>query len=281
MPKRTMSRLSDFIGGRSLGEIYDAGWVPSVLQPFTEDYSDYIAPGSHVLDVVCGTGLMTLHAAGLAGPSGRAVGIDPTGPLLQMALQKAAPNPVEWHEIGVQAMPFEADSFDLVLCNQALQYMEDPESALDAMKKVVKTGGYILLSTWSPTEKQIPVNDFEKMIAKHISPEYSTIHAFTFGGMPRLKSLASAVDVNVVRAETIGRPTNYVSVAACVELMLGGAGRMLPDGTMAMGLFDPEDPIFARGVETLITELEVKWSSYTSEEGLTIPYYTDFIVLEK
>ena len=138
-------------------------------------------------------------------------------------------------------MPFEEDTFDVVLCNQGLEYMEDPLLSMEAMTRVVKPGGTVAVSVWSPTEKQIPVRDFEALIARYISPDVATIHAFTFGGLERLTSLATEAGLRLVSAETIDRPTTFESAAACAELMLAGAGRVLPDGTLGMGLFDLED----------------------------------------
>jgi ubiquinone/menaquinone biosynthesis C-methylase UbiE len=276
-----MSRLSDFVGDRSLGQIYDEGWVPAVLEPFKQDFENYISPGLEVLDVGCGTGFVTHYVSGIVGSDGRVVGIDPTDFLLERALLKPSENPIEWMNCTVEEMPFQANSFDVVVCNQALQYMEDPLKSLKAMKHVVKPNGIVVVSVWSPVELQVPVRDFEELIAKFISPEVATIHAFGFGGVDRLSSLAVKSDLEINSVKTISHPTVYNSVADCVELMLGGAGRMLPDGTMGMGLFDLEDPKYFEGVEDLIRTLEIEWSSYLAGDHLSVPYFSDLIVLKK
>ena len=88
-----MTRLSEFVGNRSLGQIYDEGWVPAVLDPFARDFTSYVSTGNVVLDVGCGTGLVTLYASEAAGPKGRVVGIDPTESLLEKARSKTATHP--------------------------------------------------------------------------------------------------------------------------------------------------------------------------------------------
>jgi SAM-dependent methyltransferase len=276
-----MTRLSDFVGNRSLGEIYDDGWVPAVLDPFARDFTSYVSSGDVVLDVGCGTGLVTLYASEAAGPEGRVVGIDPTDFLMQRARSKTPAHPIEWIDGSVEDAPFGDDTFDVVLCQQALQYMEDPLLSLKAMGRMLKPGGTLAVSIWSPVEAQVPVGDFEKLIARHLNPEFSTIHAFTFGGLDRITSLASEAGLTVVSAETVSRPTTYESVEACVELMLGGAGRLLPDGTLGMGLFDLEDPRYVQGVEDLIVTLEKQWGDYMQGDQLVVPYFTDVVVVHK
>jgi SAM-dependent methyltransferase len=234
-----------------------------------------------VLDVGCGTGLVTLYASEAAGPEGRVVGLDPTDALLQRARSKSPAHPIEWVHGGVEGAPFGEDTFDVVLCQQALQYMEDPLVGMKAMRRMVKPGGTVAVSIWSPVDTQVPVRDFEGLIARYVSPEVSTIHAFTFGGLERLTSLSSEAGLTLDSAETVSRPTTYDSVAACVELMLGGAGRVLPDGTLGMGLFDLDDRRYVKGVEDLIAALEKQWADYMQGDDLVVPYFTDVVVAHK
>ena len=276
-----MTRLSDFAGGRSLAQIYDEGWGPAVLEPFIKDLNEYISADDAVLDVGCGTGLSTFCASEAAGPTGRVVGIDPTAFLLDMARSKSPPHPIEWIDGGVENMPFDHDSFDVVLCNQALQYTADPLVGVKAMAAVAKPGGTVAISVWSPTEKQIPMRDFEDLIARHIGPDVSTLHAFSFGGLELLQSLVEEANLGVASAKTVAHPTTYKSVAACVELLLAGAGRALSNGTLGMGLFDLEDPAYVQGVEDLIAELEEKWIDHVRDGQLEVPYFTDMVVGRK
>ena len=143
-----MTRLSDFVGNRSLGEIYDDGWVPAVLDLFARDFKSHVSPGDVVLDVGCGTGLVTLSASEAAGPEGRVVGIDPTDFLMQRARSKTPAHRIEWVDGGVEDAPFAEDTFDVVLCQQVLQYVQDPLVSMKAMRRMVKPGGTVAVSIW-------------------------------------------------------------------------------------------------------------------------------------
>ena len=63
--------------------------------------------------------------------------------------------------------------------------------------------------------------------------------------------------------------------------MLAGAGRVLPDGTLGMGLFDLEDEMCVQGVEDLIATLEQQWADYRQGGQLVVPYVTDVVVARK
>ena len=63
-----MTRLSDFVGNRSLGQIYDEGWGPVVLDILAKDFAgrSHVSTDDVVLDVGCGTGAVTLPVLTLA-----------------------------------------------------------------------------------------------------------------------------------------------------------------------------------------------------------------------
>ncbi len=54
-----MTKLREFLGGRSIAEFYDSGWGPTALDMFAADHSEYAAGGNNVLDLGCGTGVVT------------------------------------------------------------------------------------------------------------------------------------------------------------------------------------------------------------------------------
>jgi ubiquinone/menaquinone biosynthesis C-methylase UbiE len=61
------------------------------------------------------------------GPVGKVVGLDLNAGMLEIArsLTWSAPTPVEWHEANAFDLPFDDGYFDLVLCQQGLQFFPD------------------------------------------------------------------------------------------------------------------------------------------------------------
>jgi ubiquinone/menaquinone biosynthesis C-methylase UbiE len=99
-----------------------------------------------VLDVACGAG----HAAETVAPEVReVVGIDLTATLLELGaarLRDAGITNVLLQEGNAEALPFVAESFDLVFCRSALHHMADPRQAVAEMVRTCRPGGRVVLS---------------------------------------------------------------------------------------------------------------------------------------
>ena len=108
-----------------------------------------VRPGQRVLDVACGTGVVSITAARLGA---RATGVDLTPELLERARENAriAAVDIDWHEGDVEKLPFGDASFDIVLSQFGHIFAPRPEVAIGEMLRVLKPGGTIAFSTWPP-----------------------------------------------------------------------------------------------------------------------------------
>jgi len=108
-----------------------------------------IRPGQNVLDVCCGTGVVSVTAARIGA---RVTGLDLTPELLQRARENAviANLNIDWHEGDVEKLPFGDASFDAVLSQFGHIFAPQPEVAIAEMLRVLKPGGTIAFSTWPP-----------------------------------------------------------------------------------------------------------------------------------
>ena len=108
-----------------------------------------VRPGAAVLDVACGTGNVAIPAA-LAG--GRVTGVDLTPEHFPAARARAAAAGVEvdWVEGDVEALPFEDDTFDVVL--SAFGCMFAPRHAVAAaeLARVLRPGGRLGICAFTP-----------------------------------------------------------------------------------------------------------------------------------
>ncbi len=102
-----------------------------------------------VLDVGCGFGATSLVLA-REFPESEQVGIDLSDPLLEMARSKAKEmntrRPVRFERADVQEIPFEEDSFDVLLNLNMVHLVEDPERMLAEMERVLRPGGFLFLA---------------------------------------------------------------------------------------------------------------------------------------
>ena len=110
-----------------------------------------LAPGERVLDVACGTGLVTFGAAHAVGASGQVLGIDVSHRMIGAAARRAAGDGrgnVAFARMDAEPLPLATASVDVALCALGLMYMPDPAGALSEMRRVVRPGGRLVLLVW-------------------------------------------------------------------------------------------------------------------------------------
>ena len=137
-------------------EAYERYLVPPMFAPWAERLVDRVHLGTddHVLDVGCGTGIVARRAASRVGDEGTVVGLDVNERMLDVAKVTAAEGKleVEWRQGDATELPFADDTFDVVLCQQALQFLPEPGTALREIHRVLAPGGRVAVSVWRPLE---------------------------------------------------------------------------------------------------------------------------------
>src|SRR5688500_1218869 len=94
--------------GESAPENYERYFVPSIGGPLAQDLVQTAAlrSGERLLDVACGTGVVTRLAAERVGRSGRVAGVDANAGMLAVARSvTSADSGIEWYETSAEAMP--------------------------------------------------------------------------------------------------------------------------------------------------------------------------------
>lgn len=189
---------------RDAAERYEAVLVPAILGPAARRLVEWagVRPGEAVVDIGCGTGAAARLAAVAAGASGRLAGVDVNGGMIDVArslppVQGAA---IHWVEAGVHALPFPDGGFDLALCAQTLQFVEDRPSALAEVHRILRPGGRVVVSLWCDIEANPYFHVLTRAIARHIGPDTAggLLAAFGLSDPHRIRTLlagAGFVDV--------------------------------------------------------------------------------------
>jgi len=122
--------------------------VPALMQEWAPRVADAagISPGDRVLDVACGTGVLTREAAGRTGPGGAVTGLDLSPEMLAVAA-RLSPE-LRWQQGSADALPFPDRSFDAVVSQFGLMFFPDPVAGLREMMRVLVPGGRLAVAVW-------------------------------------------------------------------------------------------------------------------------------------
>jgi ubiquinone/menaquinone biosynthesis C-methylase UbiE len=140
-----------------LAESYENYMVPALFAPWSTHLIQRAnpQPGEHVLDVACGTGIVTRNVAPRVGSQGMVIGIDLNPNMLSMARLAAEREglTMEWRLSPAEKLPFPDGNFDLILCQFGLMFFRDRRASLTEMHRVLRPGGRIVLSVWQGLER--------------------------------------------------------------------------------------------------------------------------------
>lgn len=132
--------------------VYDRAWSRQ-LEPAQDLLLDMAAlrEGEEVLEVACGSGLVTLRIADAVGPTGRLVATDLSDGMLERASEAAEAAGQGWitfERMHAEALGLPDAGFDAALCALGLMYAPDPAAALREMTRVVRPGGRVVAAVW-------------------------------------------------------------------------------------------------------------------------------------
>lgn len=131
---------------------YEACWAAQ-LAPAQRLLLDMAAVtrGERVLDVACGTGLVSFPAAEAAGVEGMVAGTDISDGMVErargLAAEKGIGN-VRFERADAESQPFADGSFDAALCSLGLMYVPDPVGALREMRRLLRPDGRAVAAVW-------------------------------------------------------------------------------------------------------------------------------------
>lgn len=204
-----------------LGEQYER-FVPIFFGPWAAVLIDRLPPqpGERVLDLACGTGAVTRLVVERVGPSGTVVGADFSPSMLAAARRATAGLPIDWREADAAALPFADAAFDLVLCQQGLQFFPDRGAALREMRRVLAPNGRLGLAVWGPLEENAGFAALGRVYARHFGQQAAdALHLSYMLGEPDLvRGLVAEAGFRAigVRRETL--PVRWPSAEALPRL---------------------------------------------------------------
>jgi ubiquinone/menaquinone biosynthesis C-methylase UbiE len=167
-----------------------------------------IGPGDTALDVGTGYGEPALTAARAVAPTGRVLGADIAGGMLDFARERARGAGlanVEFREADAEHLVCDDESFDAVLSRQGLQFLADVPGALRRFHRFLRPGGRIACAVWgSPGTVQFAFPVPLILEELHLpAPPAGRPGIFALADGDRLARLASAAGFRDVKVGTV------------------------------------------------------------------------------
>ena len=235
---------------------YEALFVPALLGQFASKVADVarVVVGERVLDVACGTGVLARETLKRVGAKGSVTGIDADPGMLAVA-QQIEPG-VEWRQGKAESLPFSDESFDVVVSQFGLMFM-DHVQAIREMLRVLTSRGRLAVAVWNSLEN-IPAYAIGAELFERIGGQqaaYALRAPFVLGDADELRKLFSDTGAYSIDVTTHSGTALFPSVRVMVEADLRG---WLP--VMGVSLSEQQ-------ITQILNEAEAALASYTTSDG--------------
>lgn len=227
----------------SAADAYERYLVPVIFTELAERLvtAAAVAPGERVLDAACGTGVVARAASRRVGASGKVTAVDVNPDMLSTARRVAATD-IEFVQADITALPFEDDTFDVALCEEALQFVADPTAVLRELARVTVPDGRLGVSVFRGLDRHEVYATFARVLGEHAGPDAETMmrSPFAFGDAERLRAVAGdagLVDVDIrigVGSERFASIEEFVRQEAASSPLAGPLAAVDPDRRAAL-----------------------------------------------
>ena len=216
------------------GEVYD-GFMGRWSRLVADSFVDWLAiePGAEWLDVGCGSGALSSKIVARAGPS-RLVAADASEPFVEVARRRLGGG-ADVLVADAADLPFEDDTFDVVVSGLVLNFLPDPTAAIAEHSRVSRNT--VAAYVWDYTDGMEMLRFFwEEAVA--LDPAATSLDEaarFRLASEDGVRRPFEAAGLSAVESRAIHIPMHFASFDDYWTPFLGGQG---PAGAYAVGLDD-------------------------------------------
>lgn len=227
-----------------------------LMAPIAEAVIDAAGPvnGEAVLDIGCGSGATTFAAAWRVGPTGRAVGVDISPALVELARRRAGEDEVD----GVEFLLADAQThifqheFNAIISRFGVMFFPDPVAAFANLRQALKPGGKLAFAAWRSPEEN-PLSLIPLQAAAPFLPELPRFEKdapgrFAFADPDRVRMILAQAGWRAVEIA----PLDTTSPLSFDELMT----MSVRVGPLAPLLAQQDDAVRRRALEAVAAALE-------------------------
>ena len=242
--------------------IYESQKVVAIFRPLALATVRAIGidPGDQVIDVACGTGIISRvleqHHPDLA----RIVGVDLNPSMIAKSKSLTGGSRIEWFQSDVAALPFKNHSFSLAICQQGLQYFPQKETALSEIRRVVEPGGRLALTVWSGASPLFVA--IANALRTHINEDVArrSLTPFIFNDQAHISSLVRAAGFSKVAVTRI-----------VVDREVGPASHSIPREIASNPIASEVESEGSQVMKSIVESVDASLADFRVGDGFIVP----------
>lgn len=258
---------------RNAADAYEEYLVPVIFEAISRRLVARagIETGNDVLDVACGTACAAREAARVVGSEGTVTGVDVNPDMLATARRVTAgmtPS-ITLHEGEVTALPFADGQFDVVLCQEAVQFFPDRIAAFREMGRVARPGGRIAASVLRSLAHNRAYEVFAQALGRYAGPDAETM----------MRSPFALADDGLLRADAAEAGLEHISIQYLVgQERFPSVAEFVQQEAASSPLAGPLSTLDDEQLGAMVDDLRKALSEHLDDDGLTFPNETRLVV---
>ncbi|WP_064710676.1 class I SAM-dependent methyltransferase [Rhizobium bangladeshense] len=155
-----------------IADVYQALLVPILFEPYASEMA-IVAERSKpvsVLEVAAGTGALTRALRLRLDPAAEIVATDLSQAMIDVGAPTLTMSRTHWMHADAQDLPFAHLMFDLVACQFGVMFFPDRPKAYGEAKRVLRSGGRFLFSTWD----SLAANEFARCVDESLASLFAS-----------------------------------------------------------------------------------------------------------
>ena len=202
----------------SVPPIYDRHLGPVIFEPYADDLTARLRPraNARVLEVACGTGVVTRALLARLPSAARIVATDLNQGMLDHARARLPADPrLELRTADAQQLPFPDAAFDHYVCQFGIMFFPDKVGALREAARVLAPGGEVLINTWGPLEQNSFARIGHTTTAGFFAKDPPTFYLTPFGwnDQDSIRAAFTAAGFASVQIDVVAKTATAVSAA--------------------------------------------------------------------
>lgn len=193
---------------------YEEFFVPAIFDqwPPVMIATAGVKEGDDVLDVGCGTGVLTRELTRHVRDAGSATGFDLSESMLGVARNRCPD--ATFKQGNATDLPFEDQRFDVVVSSFMLMFVPDPVKSLSEMRRVLRPGGRLVISVWQGLDNNIAYRELVEATREIADDASATSMAwpFTMGQSGNLQDIFGAAGIEEVTISEHDGTAHFPSV---------------------------------------------------------------------